>query len=332
MMIYYRKMKPTIMRNIRREPVGIRRESNNEAFISLVRTAFPIIAGTAVFSMTNLIDMKMVMSGLMNSGFFSLTEAEKLYGQLSGKYVTLTTFPVSLSSAMATAAVPNIAACVTSGNKKEVKRKINTALKLAMVIAIPAAVGIGVLGDQILLMLFPSYPDGGILLKVGAVSTAFLSLCQIVTGVLQGIGRINIPVIGALIGAGVKIILNKVLIGIPSINVAGAVISTDACYLVAAIFNLVMLMRYTKIKINFRDILIKPTISAFVMGIGCIGFYKLFMLIFGNAISTLLSIIVGMVIYLIVMLVLHGVTEKDFMSIPKGASMVRVLKKVRLMR
>lgn len=332
MIIYYRKMKPTIMRNIRHESVGIRRESNNEAFINLIRTAFPIIAGTAVFSMTNLIDMKMVMSGLMNSGFFSLTEAEKLYGQLSGKYVTLTTFPVSLSSAMATAAVPNIAASVTMGSRKEVKRKINTAIKLAMVIAIPAAVGIGVLGDQILLMLFPSYPDGGVLLKVGAISTAFLSLCQIVTGVLQGIGRINIPVIGALIGAGVKIILNKILIGIPSINVVGAVISTDACYLVAAIFNLVMLMRFTKVKINFKDILIKPAISAVIMGIGCIGFYKLSRLVFGNAISTLLSIIVGIIIYLVVMLLLRGVTERDFMSIPKGAHMVKVLKKVRLMK
>lgn len=332
MMVYYKKIKPSIVRNMRRETVGIRRESNSEAFISLIRTAFPIIAGTAVFSMTNLIDMKMVMSGLMSSGSFTLAEAEKLYGQLSGKYVTLTTFPVSLSSAMATAAVPNIAVAVTLGNRKETKRKINTALKLAMVIAIPAAVGIGVLGDQILLMLFPSYPDGGILLKIGAISTAFLSLCQIITGVLQGIGRINIPVIGALIGASVKIILNKILIAIPSVNVVGAVISTDACYLAAAIFNLIMLVKYTKIKIHYRDILIKPTISAFLMGVGCIGFYKLSMLIFGNTISTLLSIIMGMIIYLVVMLMLNGLTESDFMSMPKGASMVRVLKRLRLMR
>lgn len=331
-MVYYHKLKPKIEKNIRHEPIDIRLETTTEVFIKVIRTAFPIIAGTAVLSMTNLIDMGMVTPGLVGSGYFSEAEAKALYGQLSGKFGTLTTLPISISSAVATAAIPNIASAVTIGSRKDVRRKINTALKLSMVIVIPAAVGIGLLGDQILLMLFPSFPKGGILLKYGAVSIIFLSLCQIAAGILQGIGQVNIPVIGMLIGAGVKIILNNVLIGIPSINVVGAVISTDVCYLVAAIFNLGMMMRLTKIKINFRDILIKPTISAFVMGIGCIGFYKLFMLIFGNAISTLLSIIVGMVIYLVVMLVLHGVTEKDFMSIPKGASMVRVLKKVRLMR
>ena len=94
-------------------------------------------------------------------------------------------------------------------------------------------------------------------LKVGAISIAFLSFCQIVTGVLQGIGKIQVPVIGALLGAVVKIALNWILIRIPSINVVGAVISTDVCYLVASIFNVIMLMRYTKTRVNFSGVLIK---------------------------------------------------------------------------
>ena len=292
----------------------------------------PIIAGTAVFSITNLIDMKMVMSQLMASGAFTLTEAEELYGQLSGKYVTLTTLPVSISSALATAAVPNIAASVAVGDRKRVKSKMNMALKLAMVVAIPAAVGIGVLGDNILLMLFPKYPEGGILLKVGAVSIAFLSLCQIVTGVLQGIGKIHIPVIGALLGAVVKVILNAVLISNPKINVVGAVISTDACYLVASVFNLYMLTRITRVRPYYGQILVKPALCSIVMAFGCIGAYKVFSIFSGNIISTLLSIVVGMLIYLVCMLLINGITERDFNSIPKGKSFVRMFKRLRLMR
>lgn len=331
-MIFYNRMKPEIRHNMRIEEKGIYQETTGEAFKKLVVTAFPIIAGTAVFSMTNLIDMKMVMSGLMSSGAFTEAEAEVLYGQLSGKYVTLTTFPVSISSAMATAAIPNIAMAVTVGNKKEVKRKINTALKLAMIISIPAAVGIGVLGDQILRMLFPSYPEGGVLLKVGAISIAFLSFCQIVTGVLQGIGKIQIPVIGALLGAVVKIALNWILIRIPSINVVGAVISTDVCYLVASIFNVIMLMRYTKTRVNFSGVLIKPTIGSIIMGIGCVIGYKVISLVFGNTISTLLTIIVAVIIYLLVMIFIRGITEEDLLSIPKGRILVRVFKKIRLLK
>ena len=331
-MIFYNRMKPEIRHNMRIEEKGIYQETTGEAFKKLVVTAFPIIAGTAVFSMTNLIDMKMVMSGLMSSGAFTEAEAEVLYGQLSGKYVTLTTFPVSISSAMATAAIPNIAMAVTVGNKKEVKRKINTALKLAMIISIPAAVGIGVLGDQILRMLFPSYPEGGVLLKVGAISIAFLSFCQIVTGVLQGIGKIQIPVIGALLGAVVKIALNWILIRIPSINVVGAVISTDVCYLVASIFNVIMLMRYTKTRVNFSGVLIKPTIGSIIMGIGCVIGYKVISLVFGNTISTLLTIIVAVIIYLLVMIFIRGITEEDLLSIPKGRILVRVFKKIGLLK
>ena len=331
-MIFYNRMKPEIRHNMRIEEKGIYQETTGEAFKKLVVTAFPIIAGTAVFSMTNLIDMKMVMSGLMSSGAFTEAEAEVLYGQLSGKYVTLTTFPVSISSAMATAAIPNIAMAVTVGNKKEVKRKINTALKLAMVISIPAAVGIGVLGDQILRMLFHSYPEGGVLLKVGAISIAFLSFCQIVTGVLQGIGKIQVPVIGALLGAVVKIALNWILIRIPSINVVGAVISTDVCYLVASIFNVIMLMRYTKTRVNFSGVLIKPTIGSIIMGIGCVIGYKVISLVFGNTISTLLTIIVAVIIYLLVMIFIRGITEEDLLSIPKGRILVRVFKKIGLLK
>ena len=201
-----------------------------------------------------------------------------------------------------------------------------------MIISIPAAVGIGVLGDQILRMLFPSYPEGGVLLKVGAISIAFLSFCQIVTGVLQGIGKIQVPVIGALLGAVVKIALNWILIRIPSINVVGAVISTDVCYLVASIFNVIMLMRYTKTRVNFSGVLIKPTIGSIIMGIGCVIGYKVISLVFGNTISTLLTIIVAVIIYLLVMIFIRGITEEDLLSIPKGRILVRVFKKIGLLK
>ena len=77
-----------------------------------------------------------------------------------------------------------------------------------MIISVPAAVGISVLGPQIIHMLFPSASDGGTLLTVGGVSIIFLALCQTSTGILQGIGHIKVPVVGAILGAITKVILN----------------------------------------------------------------------------------------------------------------------------
>ena len=101
---------------------------------------------------------------------FSSAEANALYGQLSGKYVTLTTLPVTISTAIATAVLPSIAASVKLREKKQVRRKMALTYRVSMIISVPAAVGISALGPQIIQMLFPSASDGGMLLTVMAVT------------------------------------------------------------------------------------------------------------------------------------------------------------------
>lgn len=315
----YALIKPKLYKRMAKESKDIVQESNKDIARELIKTAMPIIIGSAIFSITNLLDMSMVMSRLIASGAFTETEAGILYGQLSGKYVVLTTLPVSISTAMATAAVPSIAKSVALKDNNMIKRKVDSAFRIAMIISIPAAVGIGVLGDQILLMLFPKYPSGGILLKVGAVSIVFLAMSQIVTGILQGIGKVSIPAINAGIGAIFKIVLNYFLIAIPAINVVGAVISTTVCYMVASILNTIVLTQSTGVSVDFVGGFIKPLISSAFMGVGCYGAYKGIMFITdSNTFATLMSIIIGMIIYGFAMLFVKGIKDEDLNIMPMG--------------
>lgn len=305
-------------------------ESKRELMGRVLQTAWPIIAGTAVFSITNLIDMVMVMRILMNIGF-SQNEAEVLYGQLSGKFVTLTTLPVTISTAVATAALPSIAASVKLREKKQVRRKMALTYRVSMIISVPAAVGISALGPQILAMLFPRASDGGMLLTVGGISIIFLALCQTSTGILQGIGHIKVPVVGAILGAITKVILNAVLIRIPAINVLGAVLSTTGCYLVAGVFDVIMLSRLTGTRFDFTGSFLKPVIGSIAMAAATIGSYQMFFQLIGsNTISTLLAICVAVVIYGLVMLLIRGITEEDLRAVPGGGKLLRLLKKFRL--
>lgn len=306
-------------------------ESKKELTKSLLRTAWPIIVGTAVFSLTNLVDIGMVMRILTSSGYTE-SEATILYGQLSGKYVTLTTLPVAISSSIATAVLPSIAASNRLGEKKQIKRKMNLTMRISMIISVPAAVGIGVLGPQIIAMLFPDAPDGGILLTIGAVSIIFLALCQTATGILQGIGHIKVPVVGALMGAVMKVILNALLIPIPSLNVIGAVLSTTGCYLVASIFNVWKLSKLTHVHFDFNRILWKPCIGSLIMGIAAFGIYQgLYMLLPNNTVCTLVAIVFAILIYGIVMLLIRGIQEEDLESIPMGRKLIRLCKKVHML-
>lgn len=327
MILSYVIIRPRLKARIEREGNEHRADTNGEIISTLMKTALPIIAGTAIFSITNLADMVMVMSRLGVAGF-SYDESIVLYGQLSGKYVTLTTLPVSITTAMATATIPSIASSVKLNEKDNVRRKMSLTFRIAMILSIPAAVGIGVLGDPIIKMLFPKANEGGMLLTVGAISIIFLAICQMITCILQGIGRVDVPVKGALLGAITKIVLNYFLISIPSINVLGAVISTTGCYVVASVYNLVSFARITKVKLDYKGGIVKPTLGSIVMGIACYGIYRLmFFLSLGNTVSTIIAIIISIIVYGCVMIIIKGINEEDLSYMPMGGRITRVLKK-----
>lgn len=303
-------------------------ESSGEIVINLVKIAVPVITGTAIFSMTNFVDMIMVNSRLAAAGFDHNTIV-KLYGQLNGKYVTLTTMPVAISTAIATAVIPSIAASMARKEHEIVQSKVDTALRVTMMISIPAAGGLGALGTPILAMLFPKYAEGGVLITVGSLSVIFLALSQISTGVLQGIGKVKTPAFNALWGAIAKIPVNYVLIAIPEINVVGAVISTTVCYIVCSMLNFKALVKATGVKPDYVGMLLKPGISAVTMSIGAVGgYYGIYSIVPSNTFATILAIIFAMIVYFATMILVKGFRREDLKMIPAGTKLITFLEKI----
>lgn len=303
-------------------------EGSGEIVVNLVKIAVPVITGTAIFSMTNFVDMVMVNSRLAAAGFDHNTIV-KLYGQLNGKYVTLTTMPVAISTAIATAVIPSIAASMARKEHDIVQSKVDTALRVTMMISIPAAGGLGALGTPILAMLFPKYSEGGVLITVGALSVIFLALSQISTGVLQGIGKVKTPAFNALWGALAKIPVNYILIAIPQINIVGAVISTTVCYIVCSILNFRALVKATGVRPDYAGMLLKPGISAVFMSVAAICSYKvLYNLIPSNTFATLAAIVLAMVVYFIAMVLVKGFKRDDLKMMPAGTKLIGFLEKI----
>ncbi len=328
--IIYNLAKPKMTRRVKSDKNKENYESDMSIASELVKISGPIIIGAAIFSITNIIDIFMVNNLLLSSGYTS-DEAARLYGQLSGKYYVLTTLPVTISTSLATAALPSIAATFKLGDLAEVHRKINSAMRLAMLLSIPAAMGLGILGSPIIAMLFPTSSDGGILLQIGAVSVIFLALTQITTGMLQGIGRVAVPAFAALCGAILKIPLNYLLIPIWEINVSGSVIATVFCYALAALIDIYFLIKYTNIKLNFSSILIKPFFASCIMGIACYTFYHSTMFLTkNNTISVVFSISVSLFTYFVALLLLKGLEKGDILSMPMGNKILYALEHLNL--
>jgi len=306
-----------------------RQESYSKIAVNVMKTAWPIILGTAVFTISGLIDSSMISNRLIASNAFTREEVDVMYGQYNGKFIVLTTLPVVVSAALATAFIPSIAASNAIKDIRAVSAKINLALRMTMLISIPAAIGLSVLGDPIIRLLFPSNPEGGYLLQWGGIAVVFLALSQIATGMLQGLGYVKLPLIGACALAVVKITLNYFLISNPQINILGAVFSTMAGYFVALLLNTMFLVRVTRMKIDFKRILIKPLICAAVMGAGTYVFFEAIMHISGsNALSVILAITFGAAIYFLGMLLIEGIDHSDLKSAPLGDKVVRVLNRL----
>ncbi len=332
LIVIYNKHKPEIFRNARRDKSYV--TDSSLLLKELVSTAVPIILGAAVFSITNIIDMNMIMKRLMVSGAFTNEQAEVLYGQLTGKYLVITSLPISISTSLATASIPEIAEEIALGNRYNANSKINFTVKLTMIISIPAAIGISVLANQILWCLFPTQRDGGILLMVGGFSVIFLGLTQILGGMLQGISKYYIPVIAAICGAVVKIAINYTLVAIPEINVVGAVIGTIVCYFIASMIDLYYVQKITRVRLDVGGIFFKPLFSAFVMGIVVFFSYKIIYMgcniivsdYLSNVVGMLASIAVGGIVYFVCLYNIKGITRDEIVNMPFGRRIANKLK------
>ncbi|MCL1883038.1 MAG: polysaccharide biosynthesis protein [Defluviitaleaceae bacterium] len=283
---------------------------------TIIRTAYPMIIGLSIISISGILDIGMANSRIMASGAFMDDEVNILIGQFTGKFVLFTTLPVSISMALSSAVIPEITASHVTLDEDAVREKTNLALRLSMMISIPAAVGISVLADPIIAMLIPLHPEGGWLLRYGGVSIVFMALVHVITGVLQGCGHIKLPALALFIGVVIKIILNYYLMAIPSINILGAVISTIVCFFVASIINLVFLRRFTGIFPDFKATFLKPLSASLGMGFVCFIVYSLLSIISPNAIATLGAIVFGFLSYVLLMVLLRGFGERELNAIP----------------
>ena len=180
-----------------------------------------------------------------------------------------------------------------------------------------------VFSKQIIGMLYASAPDGGELLTYGAISVIFITIAQLTTGILQGMGKQGVPTVHAAIACGVKVIFNIILLSMPSMHIYGVVHSTTICYFIYAVLNVFYLMRTMHMHLNVKQIIIKPILVAGVMGIISYLLYTLLYQLFGHASLCLLIVIpIAAGVYGILGILTKTITVKDLEHIPGGRKII----------
>ncbi|WP_032120819.1 putative polysaccharide biosynthesis protein [Clostridium amazonitimonense] len=316
----YKKSKGIrITKSVAETPV--KRLSTKTLLRRLLKYGFPITLSSGMQYLGAVIDLTIVKKRLEVAGFLLTKERDIKYSLLS-RYRTLLYVPLTIISALSSALLPAISRAVVLNNKKEVKEKIDFAFKISYIVSIPSAVGLAVLSKEIYRLI--RYGAGHEIMTYGAIVVVFMAIVQIQTTILQSINRLYIVIVSLGVGILAKLITNYYLVAIPSININGAVIGSLLCFLIPMIINNIALNSALRVRISLIKVAVKPTLAAILMAVVIKilnANFSFILELVGNtyvlsSIFTLISVFVGMIVYLYGLVLTGGITKKDMKALP----------------
>lgn len=275
----------------------------------------------------NLIQLKNDMSELTNDEIPTF-----LYG-IRGKAFTLYNLVPTITSVLGVSALPVLTSCFAkgTGDKSIVKRNIESTMKFTALISMPAGMGFLFLGPEIMGLMYntvASVEIGGVMLRIYGLAAIFAGLAIPMISMLQAIGKEKISLRNVAIGAALKVIVNFVFVGIPTVNIKGAAIGTFVSYFFIFIANLLSLIKYTGVKPNIWKTILKPFIAASACGISTI----ILDLSLMGKIGTILEIGVAAIVYFVVLVVLNTFEPDDVLTLPKGDKILKMFTKFKIIR
>ena len=325
--LYYRSERKEVATEIK-NTVNYKYERVSTIIKRILLVSIPIILTAIMSSINKNVDSFTVVRNLR--AFMPEDQATALYGILGGKVDTLTSLPLAINVAFATALVPAISAAKAKGDNKTITEKTSFSLLISMLIGLPCTVGMFIFAQPILNLLFPNANDGALILQISALTIIFTILDQTINGALQGFGKLIIPTISLATGVFVKFIFNITLIKIPSIGVYGAAWGSVACHLVAFCIVFTMLRKNIKLNLTFSKFVIKPVIATAIMGICSYFIYLALKGIIIERLATIIALFVAVVIYTLSIVVLKIFTKDEFKMMPAGDKIIKFLEKIKI--
>ncbi|HHV93026.1 MAG TPA: polysaccharide biosynthesis protein [Firmicutes bacterium] len=332
MVFYYfrwRKKRPLTSGNIRRDA------RMPMAFVlrRLVAVSLPIVLGSILWPMMQMIDTSLVPLRMQAAGFSrdAVREAVGYFGMA----LSLMHFPNVFTHALSVTLVPAVAEASALHSYHQVQHRVNEAVRITVMLGLPASTGLLVLADKAAFLLF-GYAEAGEPLKILALGTLPLGLFQVCSGILQGLGLVVVPVRNLVVGAAVKFAVNYWLTGLPEVGIKGAAWGTVLSFAAAGLLNTAAVYRRVRVRPNWREALLKPGLVCLIMALGVAaaydGLYSLFTLlaarddwpwaqinptVFANGLAVIGAVCAGAGIYGLGLVGTGALHRRDVEMIPK---------------
>ena len=330
--------------------------SYNYILKSILKVAIPIGIGAIIMNLSGVIDSILVKRRLFDISLNSIDELVNIYGSLIPQDVisrgnihvflsgcfgytsTVVMFIPTIAQGIAISTLPTVTRAWTLKNKRDIKNNIEKILKMSSIISVPMGLGLSSLSYQIMDLIYNTLHKGehvsevfisSQIMSIFGVASIFISLSTPVCSMLQAIGRADLPVKILSIGMIIKIILNYILVGIPSINIRGACIGTFVCYIFIFICSIFCLCKNAKIRINLLNTFLKPLVSGIICANSSSFFFSIFSKLIPSKVSTILSILLSSIVYFSFILIFKTLTEDDLKSTKITKKFIKIFKKMK---
>ena len=311
-------------------------DSYGEIFKIILTVVTPFILSTFIYNCSTVVNMKIYERILMDYKDVSYITVAIDYGIFSTQAISMVNIPIAIASAMSSATIPGVAASYVRKEYETTKAQVAKAIRMTMIVSIPAAVGLLLLAKPIMHFIFPQQDSlelASALLAASAVTVILYGLSTLTNAVLQGIGRVNTPVIHSVVALIIQVAGLVALLLYTNLNLYALVCANVIYSLVMCILNQLSVRKHLGYKQEIMRTFIKPMIASFIMGAVAFGVYHgLYMLVPVSRIVLLIAIGIGAAVYFVAILLIGGVNEQELKAFPKGAMLVHFAKKLHLLR
>ena len=233
--------------------------SRREVLGQLLKIGVPITLGAGGMSFITLLDQSVAMDALQSRLGLGLEEANRQYGEYAFA-LTLFSLPPSFLYPISVSLVPAISGALGQGDRRTARRHTRTALRMALLLALPSGIGLSVLAGPVL--------------RVLGLAAVCVCLMVVSGGILQAWGHEHIPVVTLLTGGAVKIAVSYQLVSDPAWGIRGAAVGTLLCYALIAGMNLLAVGRTTGIVFRW-GVPLRTLVAVGAMAVTASGFYRM---------------------------------------------------------
>ncbi len=331
MLLLFFLFRPTLKKRIRKDRSGAV-ESYGQISRILFWTVVPVIVSSSVYNINGVID-----NGIMAHGMESLGQGKEflvLWGVYNNKYMLLVHVPLAIANSLASSLIPSLSGAMAREDMASVRAKTGLAIRFAMMIAIPSAVGLTVLAAPVTNLLFRGGENTEAIrmLITGSAAVVFLSLSTVTNAILQGINRMNVPVRNALIALVLHVILLYVMLMFCRMGIYSMVFSNILFALFICLLNAVAIRRAIRYRQEMVKTFVIPAVASALMGISAYLAYRGVMLVIhSNLMGTLVSVMVAVMVYGVLLIRLHGIEASELKSMPGGTRLLGLCRKLHLM-